>query len=164
MKEQWKKIPIEMLREYEVSSFGRIKSNKSNKLMTLLSWRSGHKYFGVWNSKKHFSISVSRMVLFAFVGKPKRKQECSHLNGNPSDNRLVNLRWETHAENMARTIKHGTSIAGEKDPNCKWGRKLMLKVKKMIDRGERPKQVSYITGVPLSTVYNLKCGVNWRCL
>jgi hypothetical protein len=34
---------------------------------------------------------------------------CRHLDGNPINNRLENLRWGTHKENKADAIKHGTA-------------------------------------------------------
>jgi hypothetical protein len=165
-REIWKKIPIKILKDYEVSNFGRIRSLKFNKIkiMSLTPYKTGHKFFGIWVSKNHYNFHVGRIVLISFVGLPKKGQECSHLDGISGNNHLENLVWETHKENMGRTIIHGTSVAGDKNFHCKWGSTLMRKVKEMLDSGERPKQVAYLTGVSLSTVYNLKCGVNWRSL
>jgi hypothetical protein len=47
--------------------------------------------------------------------------ECRHLNGNPGDNRLENLSWGTHKENMIDRNGHGKfhPLIGEKHPNSK---------------------------------------------
>lgn len=60
---------------------------------------------------------VHVIVLEAFVG-PKplgpTKFECCHNDGNPSNNTLCNLRWDTPSRNTADKVKHGTLIQGSK--------------------------------------------------
>lgn len=46
-------------------------------------------------------IMVHRLVLEAFVGPCPDGLEGCHGNGIPDDNRLDNLRWDTHESNMA---------------------------------------------------------------
>jgi len=44
---------------------------------------------------------VCHLVMEAFRrGRPEGK-ECAHLDDNPMNNRVENLRWMTHAENMS---------------------------------------------------------------
>lgn len=50
---------------------------------------------------------VHRLVLEAFVGSGNGL-ECRHLDGDPTNNRLDNLRWGTHAENMRDMVRHGS--------------------------------------------------------
>lgn len=56
---------------------------------------------------------VHRIVLEAFVGRCPNGMEACHNNGIPTDNRLENLRWDTHSSNMQDTILHGTHNRGE---------------------------------------------------
>ena len=70
------------------------------------------------NGKKR-SYHVARMVLEAFIGSCPIGCTASHLNGEPSDNRLVNLKWEKHSDNCARKKEHGTHQSGEKNPAAK---------------------------------------------
>ena len=64
------------------------------------------------------SLRVQRAVLEAW-GYPRPKgYECDHINGNPSDNRLENLEWVTHEENMRRRwvsyARQGKSYRGKR--------------------------------------------------
>ena len=56
--------------------------------------------------------NLGRVVLEAFVGPPPPGTECRHLNGDYRDNRVQNLAWGTHTENMQDCIRHGRTLAG----------------------------------------------------
>lgn len=51
---------------------------------------------------------ISRLVLLAFVGPAPEGEECCHGNGDSTDSRLVNLRWDTHSSNTLDEVSHGT--------------------------------------------------------
>lgn len=53
-------------------------------------------------------VFVHVLVLEVFVGPCPSGMEGCHANGDPSDNRLVNLRWDTHSANMRDAMRHGT--------------------------------------------------------
>lgn len=57
--------------------------------------------------------TVHQLVLEAFVGPIPPGMEVRHLNGDPTDNRLENLAYGTHSENMRDRLAHGT------DPHLK---------------------------------------------
>ncbi len=56
--------------------------------------------------REKFSRTVHRLVLETFRGPCPDGMEARHLNGIKTDNRLVNLEWSTHAENMRDKIFH----------------------------------------------------------
>jgi hypothetical protein len=62
--------------------------------------------------KKH--LNVHRLVATAFHGPAPEGYECRHLNGDPTDNRAVNLRWGTSAENSADIRLHGRNAMSNK--------------------------------------------------
>lgn len=51
---------------------------------------------------------VHRLILSAFVGPCPEGLVTCHNNGDPTDNRLENLRWDTEKSNSADAISHGT--------------------------------------------------------
>ena len=58
---------------------------------------------------KRVNVRIHRAVLLAFRGPPSDGQEASHLDGNPENNALANLIWETRQKNHQRKFKHGTA-------------------------------------------------------
>lgn len=51
---------------------------------------------------------VHRLVMSVFVGPCPDGMEVCHNNGDPQDNRLCNLRYDTHSGNMQDCKVHGT--------------------------------------------------------
>lgn len=102
--ELWKPIPgYEGL--YEVSDYGRVKSLRSNRIMTAAPNRKENGYYRVTLSKNGISTKqyVHRLVVKAFLEDPiDDTYEVNHKNKITSDNRLCNLEWVTHKDN----IKH----------------------------------------------------------
>lgn len=110
--EIWKNIPGH--EGYFASSFGRIK--KGDRVLNQ-SIRVRN-YLGVRVSKKTWLSH--RLVLMAFWGMPPSdKPEGMHLNGDPRDNRIENLRWGSHAENMAMDRGNNHAHKGVRNPNRK---------------------------------------------
>ena len=57
---------------------------------------------------------AQRLVLTAFVGPCPHGMEACHNDGNPANNNLTNLRWDTVRSNVHDAIRHGTFIRGER--------------------------------------------------
>ena len=105
---------------YEVSNLGRVRSidrvitNKTGVRKTLRGRvlipspkKSGHLSVGLWIDGKEHRRQVHRLVLEAFTGPRPAGLEACHRNGIPTDNRAVNLRWDTHSENALDVVRHG---------------------------------------------------------
>jgi hypothetical protein len=63
--------------------------------------------------------AVHRTVLESFVGICPDGMQACHNNGDRSDNRLSNLRWDTPKNNQADRKKHRTYLVGENHPKAK---------------------------------------------
>lgn len=82
----------------------------------------GYKQVKLCGDAPHKMVYIHEIILTTFVGPrpsgPGRIEAC-HRNGDGSDNRLDNLRWDTHRSNMQDLIGHGRSIKGIKHPLAK---------------------------------------------
>lgn len=65
------------------------------------------------------TVRVHPLVLAAFVGPRPAGHFGCHANGDRSDNRLANLRWDTPAANSADRRRHGTTALGERNGQAK---------------------------------------------
>lgn len=70
--------------------------------------RDGHLRLGLCRRPRFGLFFVHRLVLLAFVGpQPVGMQGC-HNDGNPQNNFLSNLRWDTCSNNNLDKQRHGT--------------------------------------------------------
>jgi hypothetical protein len=98
--EIWKSI--ENFNNYEISTLGNIKNNKTNKILKPFSNNSGYLNISLSknNIKKNFKIH--RLVAFAFIPNLENKLTVNHIDKNKQNNCISNLEWATMSEqNMA---------------------------------------------------------------
>ena len=89
---------------YEVSSLGRIKIIRTNKLMKLYKNNKGYYIVSLSRTGVKKKFLVSRLVALAFIPNPDNKPYVDHINTIPTDNRVENLHWVTQSENLANPI------------------------------------------------------------
>lgn len=113
--EEWKDIKG-YEDKYQVSNYGRIKSlwmwtgDKYIKREKILSnILSGNGYFYVALSKdgsvKRFK--VNRLVAEAFIDNPYNFPITNHKDGDKQNNKVSNLEWCSHSENLRHAYKMG---------------------------------------------------------
>lgn len=69
---------------------------------------SGHLAVSLSHDNQGHTQSVHVLVCEAFHGPRPEGSEVRHLNGNPADNRALNLVWGTRSENELDKVRHGT--------------------------------------------------------
>jgi hypothetical protein len=119
--ETWKPIPgYEGL--YDVSDLGRVRSlervrphwtgtgtiSSPAQMLRLPIRPDGYRKVQLSRNGKARHHTVHSLVLEAFIGPRPANFDACHNNGDGSDNRLVNLRWDTKSANTLDTVKHGT--------------------------------------------------------
>lgn len=101
---------------YEASNMGRIRSCIPGTFPKIISSNPKYVYktVSILRFGKRITRRIHRLVLETFCGIAPDGYESAHLNGNKHDNRLVNLKWATHKENVFHKKLHGTEKLGEK--------------------------------------------------
>ena len=109
-------MEIEGYPRYLVYQDGRVwsKIGKGQFLKHAVTKDGYHRVALALDGKKKF-FSVHRLVAQAFIPNPDNKPEVDHWNQNTHDNRLENLRWATHSENMQNKGKQKNNKCGHKN-------------------------------------------------
>ncbi len=114
---EWREIPG-TAGNYLVSDDGRVWSRPRRSATggVLSPGRDSHGYpmVGLWVDGKQRTRLVHSLVLGAFVGPRPEGMECRHLDGDKTNNRLGNLAWGTHSDNMQDRVRHGDDLNAAK--------------------------------------------------
>ncbi|KKN91305.1 hypothetical protein LCGC14_0221730 [marine sediment metagenome] len=156
---------------YLVSNYGRIKSlprkTTSGKVLKQMKQKSGHIFFGLsmnGNEKHH---NIAKLMMQAFVGPCPADMECCHNDGNPGNNNISNLRYDTHKNNMADRKKHGTFVPppinfGSNNGNSKLSSIDIKKIKELLIDNVKIRIVAALFKVHITTIYKIRNKKTWR--
>ena len=109
--ERWLPV-VEYEGRYWVSDRGRVRGSRG--VLKPSARRSRYLSVGLWKNGVCEVRTVHRMVLEAFVGPRPEGMEGCHGPGGLHDNKVTNLRWDTHAENVMDSVRAGTQIHARK--------------------------------------------------
>jgi len=102
---------------YFITKSGLVWSGFTNKWLSPFSNRDGYAEISLSKEGKQQTRLVHRLVLEAFVGPCPNGKVCRHLDGNPANNNLSNICWDTQSNNLKDKAKHNTVPWGETSPN-----------------------------------------------
>lgn len=176
--EIWKSIPG-FGGHYEASSLGNVRVKQrtvikphsqsgelcsftySARQLKLTPNQKGYLYVHIGVDGKKTKLQALRAVLMAFVGMPPPGHEACHCNGRSDDNRVENLRWDTHLANNHDRLKHGTYALGEDHA--------MAKYSEADIRGIRVGAISFAEaqrdlGISMTHFYRVRRGDCWKHL
>ena len=106
------------------------------------------------------NLKVHRLVAQTFIPNPKNKPQINHKNSIRTDNRVENLEWCTHAENMKHAMDNKRMPAGEENRATKLNEFQVRVIRKSPDMtsGDFIK----IWNVCTSTISNIRLKYTWK--
>lgn len=172
--ETWKDYPG--VSGYQVLDLGRVRSCKKSgsirdrygsqwRVLTPGSVGRGYLQVCLRREGRAHMRRVHCMILETFVGPKVPGQECRHLNGNPSDNRLSNLRWGTPLDNSADRRRHGriAAMGGELNPRARLSEMSVRTILRLAEfQTVTRREIAAAFGVCHATIAHILCGRSWR--
>ena len=166
--EIWKPIPDH--EGYEVSNIGRIRSwykkgnhpHKFSETPNIRSQtRSGRDRRLSFSMRPNIRMYTSVAVLSAFACLCPDGMEACHNDGNKDNNRLSNLRWDTHSNNMQDCDAHGTDRNGEKHPMAQLTIVQVREIRLAHANGERSCDIARRYNMPQGAIGKIVRGERW---
>lgn len=167
--ETWKDI-LSYEGYYQVSSLGRVRGvdrmvpskggsfrMAKGKILKQSIQIGGYKQVWLQNGGAKKSL-VHRLVLETFVGLCPPGMECCHNDGNPWNNNVSNLRWDTFSSNMEDKRKHGKTRIGSSHQNTELREEDVLRIRKM---QRKPIEIARLFGISRNAVYKILHRRSW---
>lgn len=87
---------------YLISNLGNIISCYTGEKMSFGKDKSGYYIVNLSNTRGRKTQLVHRLVARTFIEKKNGFNEVNHINENKNDNRVENLEWVSHSENLKK--------------------------------------------------------------
>lgn len=107
-------------------------------------------------------FAVHVLMMEAFVGPRPPGHYVCHNNGDPADNRLENLRYDTPKGNSADASRHGTQPTGTRHGIAKLDEEKVIEIRELLASGVPIKHIGKRFGVTGPTIAAIRDGKNWR--
>jgi len=121
----------------------------------------GHRYVNLHRDGKQHCRYVHHLILEAFVGPCPNGMEACHNDGNPSNNALSNLRWDTPKSNNADKLAHGTLLFGSAMPHAKLNEAKVAEIKALDKMGLSRREIGARFGIGPNYVGSIVRGKRW---
>lgn len=157
---------------YQVSDAGRVRRHTATGFRYLSGGVNDRGYVKVKfrdGPGRERIFAVHRLVLSSFVSQPVGKSCVNHIDGDKTNNRLANLEWVTHSENMEHAFRVGlrapdSGVAGrrgELNHRAKLTTADVLAIRKRAGCGEPASDIASDFGVSRTAISNVIRGVSW---
>ena len=97
---------------YEISSHGRVRNNKTRQIMKSQIESNGYVRITFRHDGAKKTHRVHILVADAFLQKQNEDTDVDHLDHNRSNNLVNNLRWVTHSQNMRNKSRQRNNTSG----------------------------------------------------
>lgn len=124
--------------------------------------RDGYTAFILPLGDKYCRRPLHRLVLEAFVGDRPVGMVACHNDGNPNNNALSNLRWDTQAANVADAQRHGRSYAGARHHWAKLTEERLAELIRLVRGGMTQTEAGRRFGISQGAVSMIVRGKTWK--
>jgi hypothetical protein len=163
IEEIWKSV-VNYENLYEVSNYGKIKSFKygKEKILKPRKNRSGHLTVVLHKNGTPNYCYIHRLVLETFVGPCPSGMESCHNDGNPPNNFIGNLRWDTRKANQGDKILHGTDQKGSNNNHSVLIEEKVMDIKRDLANGLSYAKIAKKYNVSKSAIAHINKGRSWE--
>ena len=149
--------PVEFIPGYKASACGAIWGSgktrgRAFRKMRSTAGRSGYLWVQVRKEGRNTKVSIHRVVAEVFLVRSPGAQ-VRHLDGDPHNNAVSNLRWGTARENAADRDAHGTTARGERNGQARHANEEVALAREMLAGGASQREVAEAFSCSQSTVW-----------
>ena len=153
---------------YEVSDTGYVRlgvqtyksKHPKGKILTFRMSPKGYVCVALTKGGKRTGYPVHKLVMAAFVGPCPPGKERNHKDGEKTNNRVSNLEYVTHAENMRHALVMGLFPSGERMGSAKLTEENVREIRKLagvVSHRELGKRF----GVSRGSIQSILYGQTW---
>lgn len=165
--EEWKDV-IGHEQYFKVSSYGRIYSKRSSKILSQTVLKTG--YYSIatrigGRKGKPICFKVHRLVAEAFIENEDNKPFVNHKDGDKLNNEKENLEWCTQSENILHALRIGllVPLKMEESPHSKITIEIADKIRLEYSRSKiTHRALAEKYGVGKTTIQNILAGERWN--
>jgi hypothetical protein len=120
----WFKIPWTTMDLIHISNLGRVKTFrfKEPSIMRDYANTNWYRYFQFTIDNKRHTFTTHKAVTLCFLGERTEWLEVNHIDGNKGNNKLDNLEYVTHHENMQHAIANGLKVGIKGEAHYLYGK------------------------------------------
>ena len=162
--------PIPNFPGYRVGSDGSVWSCTNSRHGLLTTWRrmslkpnqGGYYAVPLWHNNTRKVRRVHMLVLECFVGPRPPGMFGLHKNDQSLDNRLENLYWGTHQDNIQDAIRNKRLRVGKAHPHCTISEEVVHLIRHRATQGESHSRIAADLQIGRRTVSKIITGTNRR--
>jgi len=132
--EKFKKI--KGYENYSVSNYGRIRNDKTGRILKPQKNTWGYLFVGLYENGVCKNYRIHRLVALAFIPNVFGKRTINHIDGVKINNFVDNLEWCSQKENIHHAMDTGLMQKGEKHGMAKLNESQVLEIRRLHATGD----------------------------
>mgnify|MGYP000613268632 CR=1 FL=1 len=153
--------PIPNYENYHIDSSGYVININTNKILKHDVGRRGYHRVTLSKNGKTERFSIHRLVATAFIPNPHNYETVNH-DKSKDHNGVSDLTWMSRQQNQQHAVDNGLCPSGSDNGNSKWNKQQIVEVCEMYARGCKGGEIRRLTGLPKSTIDDIRSRKTWK--